>query len=59
MVTGVVDGFEKKLRLEGVGYRATKQGNKLVLTVGHSHPVEFDPPEGIDFEATRLPIGLL
>ncbi len=50
MVTGVVDGFEKKLRLEGVGYRATKQGNKLVLTVGHSHPVEFDPPEGIDFE---------
>lgn len=50
MVVGVVNGFEKRLALEGVGYRAAKQGNKLVLTVGYSHPVEFDPPEGIEFE---------
>ena len=45
-----MEGFEKKLVLEGVGYRAAKQGNKLVLTVGYSHPVEFDPPQGIEFE---------
>lgn len=50
MITGVVKGFEKKLLLEGVGYRAVKQGNKLVLTVGYSHPVEFEPPKGIEFE---------
>lgn len=50
MVVGVVNGFEKRLALEGVGYRAAKQGDKLVLTVGYSHPVEFDPPEGIEFE---------
>lgn len=50
MIEGVVKGFEKKLQLEGVGYRATKQGKKLVLTVGYSHPVEFEPPEGIEFE---------
>lgn len=50
MVVGVVNGFEKRLALEGVGYRAAKQGNKLVLTVGYSHPVEFEPPEGIEFE---------
>lgn len=40
MVTGVTDGFEKKLEINGVGYRAAKQGNKLVLTLGYSHPVE-------------------
>lgn len=50
MIQGVVKGFEKKLLLEGVGYRAVKQGNKLVLTVGYSHPVEFEPPKGIEFE---------
>lgn len=50
MVRGVVEGYEKKLSLEGVGYRATKQGNKLVLTVGYSHPVEIEPPKGIEFE---------
>jgi len=43
MVTGVTQGFEKTLELFGVGYRATKQGNKLVLTVGYSHPVEITP----------------
>jgi large subunit ribosomal protein L6 len=50
MVHGVVNGYEKRLSLEGVGYRAVKQGNKLVLTVGYSHPVEIDPPAGIEFE---------
>lgn len=40
MVTGVTEGYEKKLEINGVGYRAAKQGNKLVLTLGYSHPVE-------------------
>ena len=42
MVTGVTEGFEKKLEINGVGYRAAKQGNKLVLTLGYSHPVEVE-----------------
>jgi len=50
MVSGVVNGYEKALVLEGVGYRASKQGNKLVLNVGFSHPVEIEAPKGIDFE---------
>jgi len=43
MVTGVTTGFTKSLELVGVGYRASKQGDKLVLAVGYSHPVEMDP----------------
>jgi len=54
MVTGVTQGFEKTLELFGVGYRATKQGNKLVLTVGYSHPVEIIPPEGLTIEVPQL-----
>lgn len=50
MVTGVTQGFEKSLQLEGVGYRAAKSGSKLVLTVGYSHPVEMEPPPGIEFD---------
>ena len=50
MVEGVANGFSKKLELNGVGYRAQKQGNKLVLNVGLSHPVEFEQPEGIEIE---------
>lgn len=50
MVVGVSQGFEKHLDVMGVGYRAQKQGNKLVLNVGYSHPVEFDPPNGIEFD---------
>ncbi|MEK3889012.1 50S ribosomal protein L6 [Bacillus sp. FSL K6-3431] len=50
MVEGVSKGFEKTLELVGVGYRAQKQGNKLVLNVGYSHPVEFDPDEGVEVE---------
>lgn len=48
MVKGVTVGFEKNLELTGVGYRAVKQGNKLILQLGHSHPIEIDPPPGIE-----------
>ncbi|MDH3350209.1 MAG: 50S ribosomal protein L6 [Gammaproteobacteria bacterium] len=50
MVQGVTDGFERKLELVGVGYRAQAQGNKLNLTLGFSHPVVYDVPEGISVE---------
>jgi large subunit ribosomal protein L6 len=50
MVVGVSQGFEKKLELIGVGYRAQAQGNKLNLTLGFSHPVVYDIPEGISVE---------
>lgn len=47
MVTGVTKGFEKRLEINGVGYRAQVQGNKLVLQLGYSHPIEHLIPEGI------------
>jgi len=47
MIKGVTEGFEKRLEIEGVGYRAEAQGNKLVLNVGFSHPVELIAPEGV------------
>jgi len=50
MVTGVNDGFKKDLEISGVGYRALKQGNQLVLNVGYSHQVVMDPPEGVTVE---------
>ena len=50
MVKGVTEGFEKKLALVGVGYRAQAQGNKLNLTLGFSHPVVYDVPEGVTVE---------
>lgn len=50
MVEGVTKGFERKLELVGVGYRASKSGNKLVLNVGYSHPVEFEPEQGLEIE---------
>ena len=50
MVQGVVEEFKKELEINGVGYRAAKQGKKLVLTLGLSHPVEMEEPEGITFE---------
>lgn len=50
MVQGVTKGYEKVLEINGVGYRAQKQGNKLVLTLGYSHPVEMVEPEGITVE---------
>ena len=50
MVTGVSDGFVRKLEIIGVGYKADKQGNKLVLNLGYSHPIELLDPEGITTE---------
>jgi len=50
MVEGVSKGFERGLELIGVGYRASKSGNKLVLNVGYSHPVEITPESGIEIE---------
>jgi len=47
MVTGVTTGFRKSLELQGTGYRAQLSGKKLTLQLGYSHPIEFDPPEGI------------
>jgi large subunit ribosomal protein L6 len=48
MVLGVTKGFEKKLQIEGVGYRVALQGKKLVFSLGYSHPVELDLPQGIE-----------
>ena len=48
MVVGVTDGYEKVLEVNGVGYRAQKQGKKLVLALGYSHPVEMEDPEGVE-----------
>lgn len=59
MVEGVTNGFEKKLELVGVGYRAQMQGSKLVINIGFSHPVEIDAPAGIEFEvpaATKITV---
>jgi large subunit ribosomal protein L6 len=50
MIVGVTNGYEKKLQIVGVGYRAAKQGNKLNLSLGFSHPVEMVDPEGISTE---------
>jgi large subunit ribosomal protein L6 len=59
MVVGVTDGYRKGLEITGVGYRATKIGEKLQLNLGYSHPIEIDPPSGITFEVenpTRLAV---
>jgi large subunit ribosomal protein L6 len=53
MVQGVTDGFEKRLEIQGVGYRAQLQGNKIVLALGYSHPVEVNAPSGIEFEVPQ------
>ena len=50
MVTGVSDGFQRKLEIVGVGYKADKQGKKLVMNLGYSHPIELPDPEGITTE---------
>ena len=52
MVVGVSAGFSRKLQIEGVGYRAVMEGKNLVLNVGYSHPVVFEPPENVSFEVT-------
>ncbi|HBZ02411.1 MAG TPA: 50S ribosomal protein L6 [Lachnospiraceae bacterium] len=48
MIIGVTDGYTKTLEVNGVGYRAAKQGKKLVLNLGYSHPVEMEDPEGLE-----------
>lgn len=53
MVEGVTKGYEKRLELVGVGYRAAKQGNNLVLNVGYSHPVEIVPEDGIEIDVEK------
>jgi large subunit ribosomal protein L6 len=53
MVEGVTNGYEKRLEIQGVGYRAQLQGNKLVMALGYSHPVEMEAPAGIDFEVPQ------
>lgn len=50
MVVGVTEGYSKTLEIIGTGYRAAKQGKKLVLTLGYSHPLELEDPEGIEVE---------
>ncbi len=50
MIEGVVEGYEKKLKIQGLGYKANMKGDKLVLLVGFSHPVEIEPMEGVKME---------
>ena len=54
MVTGVTKGFEKKLEIVGVGYRAELRGKSLLLSLGFSHPILFKPPEGIEIKLEGL-----
>ncbi|MEW6173228.1 MAG: 50S ribosomal protein L6 [Bacillota bacterium] len=54
MVVGVTSGFTKSLEIVGVGYRAAKQGRKLMLTIGYSHPVEVEPPPGLEIEVPAV-----
>lgn len=51
MITGVTEGFSKTLKIEGTGYRVSKKGSDLEMTLGFSHPVEIQAPEGIQFES--------
>ena len=53
MVEGVTDGFEKRLEIQGVGYRAALKGKNLELALGYSHPVSIEAPEGIEFEVPQ------
>lgn len=60
MVLGVTEGFKRELEIQGVGYRAAMDGKTLVLTVGYSHPVRMEPPEGISFSLegpTRITVA--
>jgi len=58
MIEGVEKGFEKKLELVGIGFRATIQGNKLILNIGFSHPVEYQIPQGIKISLDKNIINL-
>ena len=54
MIEGVTKGYEKRLEMVGVGYRAQMQGKRLVISAGYSHPIEVDAPEGIEFEVPAV-----
>ncbi len=58
MVTGVTQGFTKKLEIHGVGYRAQAQGNKVVFSLGFSHPVEYQLPDGVSVEGDKKQVSL-
>ena len=53
MIEGVTEGYSKTLEIEGTGYRAQKQGKKLILNLGYSHPIEMEDPEGIEVEVPQ------
>jgi len=53
MIQGVINGFEKKLEIQGVGYRASLEKNKLILNLGFSHSIEIEAPKGIDFNVEK------
>lgn len=59
MVSGVKDGFEKKLEIVGVGYKAQVSGKKLTLNIGFSHPVEYEIPEGIEIKIEKNTVAVL
>lgn len=54
-IVGVTEGFKKEMDLVGVGYKADVQGNRIVFSLGYSHPIDFPLPEGIDARAERVP----
>lgn len=58
MIMGVINGYEKKLEINGVGYRASVSGKKLILNVGFSHPVEFEIPKNIDIKVDKNIISI-
>lgn len=53
MVIGVTDGFRKEMEIQGVGYRAAAEGNRLTMQLGFSHPIVFDPPTGVKVEVPK------
>ena len=53
MIEGVTEGYSKTLEIQGTGYRAQKQGKKLILNLGYSHPIELEDPEGIEVEVPQ------
>lgn len=59
MVVGLTKGFEKKLEINGIGYKAAKNGKKLVLNLGYSHPIEMEEPEGITIEVPQPTVILV
>ena len=59
MVVGVTDGYKKQLEINGVGYKAAKEGKKLVLNIGYSHPVIFEEPAGITFDVPQSNIVIV